>query len=295
MFVFPIIVISITIELMIRQVPNIYKYKYDWMQENASGVEVLIFGSSHSFYGICPKYFDSKAFNLANPSQLIEQDLFLLKYWGDKYKRLKIVIYPISYFSWFSPGLECGAGAYRYRYYSIYMDYDHFSHISPFYYLEIAEPETAFFKFKELFYGTNNSPDWTCDQFGSSYLNKHLNKDVLNGEDFAEKEYEENWNYIDNNYKLMGEFADYCINRGIQLVIVTTPTWHTYYERLNEKQLKKMRELTHRFQREYNIPYFDYLKDSRFTFEDFYDVSHLSDIGAEKFSKIIVEDIHSLK
>ena len=101
-----ILIAAIRIEYLIRQVPNPYKYKFEWMQKNAEDVEVLVFGSSHTFYGIRPEYFKSKAFSLANVSQGLRQDLFLLEYWADRYKKLKTVIVPISFYSWFSHGLE---------------------------------------------------------------------------------------------------------------------------------------------------------------------------------------------
>jgi hypothetical protein len=41
--------------------------------------------------------------------------------------------------------------------------------------------------------------------------------------------------------------------------------------------------------------YVDYLKDHRFEANDFYDSNHLSDVGAIKFTKILDNDINSLK
>lgn len=44
----------------------------------------------------------------------------------------------------------------------------------------------------------------------------------------------------------------------------------------------------------YNLTYKDYLKDTRFTAEDFWDSDHLSDIGAEKFTRLLQTDISNL-
>lgn len=44
---------------------------------------------------------------------------------------------------------------------------------------------------------------------------------------------------------------------------------------------------------EYNLKYFDYMKDKRFNKEEyFYDGDHLSEVGAEKFSKILKQDLN---
>ena len=78
------------------------------------------------------------------------------------------------------------------------------------------------------------------------------------------------------------------------LVLITTPCWHTYYENVNQQQITKMYELIKQIQMDYNVPYLDYLKDNRFVSEDFGDPQHLSDNGAEKFTKILQQTIDSL-
>ncbi len=75
------------------------------------------------------------------------------------------------------------------------------------------------------------------------------------------------------------------------MVLVTTPCWSSYYDNLDSRQLAKMYELTYRFQQEYGIPYYDYMKDPRFEADDFYDSNHLTDKGAIKFTKILNKDI----
>ena len=42
----------------------------------------------------------------------------------------------------------------------------------------------------------------------------------------------------------MKELANFCKKRNIQLILVTTPCWHSYYDHLDKKQLAKMYELT---------------------------------------------------
>ena len=93
----------------------------------------------------------------------------------------------------------------------------------------------------------------------------------------------------------MKEMAEFCKSHNIQLILITTPCWHSYYNNLNKEQLDKMYELTHRFQKQFDVPYLDYLKDTRFEADDFYDSNHLSDVGAIKFTKILDEDIKSLR
>ncbi len=293
-FILLLIAISITLEYLLRQLPNPYKYKYEWMQANAVNVEILILGNSHTFYGIHPDVFSEKGFNLANPSQMPLQDLALLTYWSKKYQNLKTVVYPISYFTWFGEISDLGAASYRCRYYSIYMDLDLFSHLSPFYHFELAEPISARIKIREMFLGSTCNPDWSCDKYGSSSFNKYSEELFNQGGDNVLIGHAETWDHVEKNYAIMKDIAEFCKKRNVQLILVTTPCWHTYYDKLNNVQLSKMYEITRRFQKEYNLPYFNYLKDSRFCKEDFYNSSHLSDVGAIKLTRILADDIISI-
>ena len=292
----PLLIAAVFVEIAVRHVPNSFKYKYDWMQKNAEEVEILIFGSSHTFFGVRPDYFEMKAFNLANSSQGNRQDFFLLQYWGNKYKNLKMVIMPISYFTWFSRGLEYGSESYRCRYYKIYMDCDLYSDFS-LYNLELSDIRTVREKFKKFIKKDKNID---CDSLGWGTAYKLSHKDMIgwnNGSTAAAavtRHTAKTWEYIDPNYERLQNMAEFCKSNNIQLVLITTPCWHSYYDNLNREQLKKTYELTRQLQREYGLPYFDYLKDPRFEPDDFYDSDHLSDIGAAKFTKILNADIQSL-
>ena len=296
-FVLPLLIAAIPVEYMIRQVPNPYKYKYDWMQKNAKDVEILILGSSHTFYGIRPEFFEGKAFSLANVSQGLRQDLFLLKYWADKYKSLKTIICPISFFSWFGHGLEYGSESYRCRYYKIYMDCDLYPDFS-LYNFELSDFRIAKGKFTKLLFPYTD-PGYDNYGWGNTCTLSEKNlkewNDGTEAEAAVKRHTVKNWDYIYQNYSLMKELAEFCQSHKIQLVLITTPCWPSYYDNLNSEQLKKMYEQTHKIIQEYNLPYFDYLKDPRFEADDFYDSNHLSDVGAIKFTKILDADIKSLE
>ena len=292
-----ILIAAIRIEYLIRQVPNPYKYKFEWMQKNAEDEEVLVFGSSHTFYGIRPEYFKSKAFSLANVSQGLRQDLFLLEYWADRYKKLKTVIVPISFYSWFSHGLEYGSESYRCRYYKIYMDCDLYPDFS-LYNLELSDYRTAKGKYEKR---NSNNDDPGCNEYGWGNTYKLSTKNIVQWNDGTEADAAvkrhtvKSYDYTELNICLMKELVEFCKKHNVQLVLITTPCWFSYYDNLNQKQLLKMYELTNKFIHDYELPYFDYLKDERFEADDFFDSNHLSDVGAIKFTKILNEDIRSIE
>lgn len=297
LFILPLIIVAIPLEYMIRLVPNPYKYKYDWMQKNAENVEIIILGSSYTFYGIRPEFFEGNAFNLANVSQGLRHDLYLLNYWSDKYKNLKTVIFPISYLSWFGQGrLEDSSESYRCRYYKIYMDCNLYPDIS-LYNLELSDFRTARGKIAKLLFSPN---DLGYDKFGWGSTFKLSDKKMTKWIDGTEAEAAVKRHTVksldyDFKYSQMKELAEFCNRHNIQLVLITTPCWHSYYDSLDRNQLNKMYELTYKFQKEYHLPYFDYLKDNRFKADDFYDSNHLSDSGAIKFTKILDQDIKTYR
>ena len=98
---------------------------------------------------------------------------------------------------------------------------------------------------------------------------------------------------VEKNYKCLKEIAEFCKSHNIKLVLVTTPCWHTYYDNLGQEQLSKVYELTQKITDEYGYQYFNYLKDNRFIAEDFYDSNHLSDVGAEKFTKMLRDTLRT--
>lgn len=291
--------VGISLECFVRQIPNPYKYKYTWMQKNADSVETLVLGNSHAFYAINPKYLSGVSFNLANPSQRLQNDLYLLKYWANNYKKLKTVIINISYFTWFTQGIEIAAPDCC-RYYRLYMDCNMYSNYSFKDNFEISNPKLAVLKLKGFLFNKHTA-DGTCGKLGNAIMNTLSNKNI---DDWNSGENNKmtianhtisNRNQVNNNYSFMKEIVEFCKKRNVQLVLITTPCWYSYYENLDSKQLNDMYTLIHKFQKEYNILFLDYLKDRRFVAVDFYNESHLSNIGACKFTKILDMDINSSK
>ena len=171
--------------------------------------------------------------------------------------------------------------------------------IWPQYHLELSDYRTAKGKLGTFFYNMLVKPVGNgCDVYGWSDGNKLEGKDMKRWNDGSEakaaiqRHTAKNWNYVEKNSQKLKEMAEYCKKRNIRMVLITTPCWHTYYDNLDKRQLSKMYEIIRQFQEDYNIPYFDYLKDSRFVADDFYDSNHLSEFGAAKFSKILNDDIN---
>ena len=99
LFLLPLFLVWLALEVFYRQAPNNYSYKDQQLQKVAPFTKTLIMGDSHAFYGINPVYFKDPTFNLSNISQSLLTDELLLEKHIANLPALKNVIINISYFT----------------------------------------------------------------------------------------------------------------------------------------------------------------------------------------------------
>ena len=56
-FLIPVALLLMGLEVYVRSLPNSYKQKYQWMEQHADEVEVLLLGNSHGLFGLRPEVF----------------------------------------------------------------------------------------------------------------------------------------------------------------------------------------------------------------------------------------------
>ena len=78
-FLLPIFVLAVIMEVALRAIPNDYKQKRSDMDSRSDEIEILVLGSSHSLYGINPKYFSQNTYNVAYVSQSLDLDYKILE------------------------------------------------------------------------------------------------------------------------------------------------------------------------------------------------------------------------
>ncbi len=83
-----------------------------------------------------------------------------------------------------------------------------------------------------------------------------------------------------------------CQKRNIKVILLTTPTFHTYYDVLNQDQVIEREEICNSLVQKYNhVIFLDWLKHKQFNEDDFFDADHLNEYGAEKLTKMLDEFI----
>lgn len=290
LFISPIIALFIIGECLARIAPNEYKYKEAWMREHGNDVRTLVFGSSHGYYGISPNDLGEDAFSLANVSQTIAYDEYLLRRY--QHRNLKNIIIPISYFTMIAGDLENGEEWYRAIFYKLYMGYPKHSDFS-IYNFEIFSFQSYKAKITSIF--EKSQPKYDEKGWGTSYTLDRKDKENWDKSisiKAAQRHTKDDFSRLNQNYNYLKYMARYCRNNGIRMILVTTPVWKSYYIHLKKKQLNVMSSSIKKLANEENVEYHNYLCDPRFVEDDFYDGDHLSNVGAKKFSKILRQELN---
>lgn len=276
-------------EIIVRNQPNSYSYKHKWVKDNGSNINTLILGSSHAYYGINANLLGDSVFNLANISQMPDYDFELLKYYDSDLKNLKRVIIPISYFTFKDRVFEESDEWNLAINYKIHMKLPIHSDFS-IYNFEISDFNTYSQKLKNIILPKVSN---VCDSLGDG-LNFDLSTRSDNWESYGKRRAQEltgiEKNRADEVSVILADLIEYCRAKNIECIFITTPTWHTFRENMDSTQYADMRRRTVELCDKYGVRYFDYFDDARFNDEDFHDVDHLSDIGAEKLTRIFVSD-----
>ncbi len=283
--ILPILFFFLVLEIAIRKIPNDYQLKKEYLDQNATEINTLILGSSHTFYGINPEYFSKKTFNMAYVSQTLDLDFEILKKYDSKLKNLKTVIIPISYFSLFET-LETDIEKWRIKNYVMYYKLpnkynftDNFETLNNEIKLNVKKTIKHYFLNKSFI--TSSNLGW-----GTNFNSK--NKKVFKGKMTAKKHTVKNFSLYKENLKKLEKIIVLCRKKNINILFITTPTHKSYYENLNAIQLEKTtKTINNLVKKNSNCEYLNLLKSDKFTNENFYDADHLNEIGAKKLSLLL--------
>jgi hypothetical protein len=287
-FFLPVVIVLCILEMLLQIIPNDYKYKRDQLLKNAKDIEVLILGSSHTYYGINPDYLTLRGFNLANGSQSLELDYSLLETYGSNLDNLKIVVVPVSYFSLYYE-LALWSESWRIKNYVLYYHIKYpFSIKNNF---ELLNSTVISNLYRLYQYITDrDSPIAVSDAgfrlSGTSTVDNDLEK---TGRDraLAHTGFYDTERFF-YNQKMIKNIIEWCNKRNITLIFVTAPAYYTYRDNLDKVQLNEtINYMVNIGKENNNVYYYNFLEDNDFIADDFFDADHLNEIGAKKFTKKI--------
>ena len=283
----------IVTEFLLRNIPNDYSYKNDYLKKNAYNIETLILGSSHAYYGINPKYFSGNSFNASHISQTIDLDYELIIKYSKDFKSLEYIIIPIDYFTLFSR-TSTGIESWRMKNYNIYYDLN--TSNNPKDYLELFSFSLKKNIERIVGYYLINKDYITCSKLGYGNTERKQADLIETGKTASKRHTKKNKKYLKESIEIIDKIISYGEQNNVTVLFYTSPAFYTYRENLDSIQyyttINTMDSICINHKHTF---YFNLIADSSFIAEDFRDSDHLNKIGAKKLTLIINDKIDSLK
>jgi len=288
-FFIPVILTAITVEALVRYIPNRHKLQAKYLNAHAKDIETLIIGSSHTLYGVNPEFFDESAFNGSNVSQTLDLDLEILKHYANDFTKLKSVIVRLSYTTLYEKLSESDE-QWRMKDYVIYHDIENDYNISRNSELLSVKFKTNLKRIFEYFI-QDKDPLNTSDLGWGTDANSNNSKNLVKtGIKVAQKHTIKDQSFFDENVKILDSFVAFCKNRNINVLLVTLPGYKSYTSNLNSQQLNKAINIAEQIaDNNGNCSYYNFLESNLFKATDFFDGDHLNEKGAKKFSLLLNE------
>lgn len=304
LFLLPLIMLLTFLEYKAGQMDNEYKLKADLFNSKVSDVEVLFMGPSQTAKGINTDLIDAEAFNAASNMQTIYYDTQIVEAYLDDMPNLKMVVFnvfpPIMQFSlentsamsvnytlshYYHVPLQSLKEFFDVRHFSVIMNmgYDHF--MNELLNGRVAKDILGDYRYTDTGYMKLDEEHLLLKEIEETQLPLML-------EQYASVSSDEN-KFIQNE-KYLSESIAKITERGIEVVLITTPAteaYQVYYDALylkTEAFMNTVKDVK-------GVTCINYFKDERFTQEDFADSSHLNLKGGIKISTIINQDIINLK
>lgn len=289
-FLLPFFILTIAMELMLRNIPNDYNYKNQYLTDNSNNISKLFLGSSHTYYGINPEFISGRAFNASHISQSLDLDNEILKKFNNNWKELKLIIIPIDYFTLFAR-LSNGKEKWRIKNYNLYYDMNLSNSISE--NLELMNFKINIERINAYYFFNKTSV--TCSELGFGINYKDSIDLIKSGKTAASRHTKKDLSYLQNSINILNEIINFASKNNIKIIFYTSPAYKTYVSNLNENQLNlTINKITELADNNINCTYINLLDDTRFSSDDFRDADHLNPNGAKKLT-LILDKLISVK
>ena len=279
-------------EPLLRNIPNDYNYKNNYLKNNSNKISKLFLGSSHTYYGINPDFISGNSFNGSHISQSINLDFEILKKYKNNWDELEYLIIPIDYFTLFSR-LRTGIEYWRVKNYNLYYDIQMSNKLS-----ENSEVLSinvnSNIRRIGSYYILNKIPI-TCSELGYGNINVKSKDLVETGKTAALRHTTKDFSKLNESIKILEEILDWASKNNTKIIFYTTPAYTTYVSNLNASQLElTMNTIKKLVENNTNCSYFNLFEDSDFYASDFSDADHLNQEGAKKLSLKLDELISNI-
>lgn len=296
LFLLPLFLVWLALEVFYRQAPNNYSYKDQQLQKVAPFTKTLIMGDSHAFYGINPVYFKDPTFNLSNISQSLLTDELLLEKHIANLPALKTVFINISYFTLSAKENDLESNWRKYFYYHS---------------MGIRAPSISFWNPKRYSIALIQRFDKSIDLVQQYYKNHTIvsatplgygKQDMSNVVQDKEaisvviaNKHEDNSLDFKHNTARLQRIIALCKKYGVGVVLLEMPVYPAYYNLLDTEKKEKIKSVLHELSGVNDtVFYLDLSTSPLFEKQDLRDADHLTNSGAKKCSILLnryIQDI----
>jgi hypothetical protein len=256
-------------------------------------VDVLVLGSSHTYFGVDASEISSTSYNAALSSQSYKYDFLVLNSLIRRQVKVNCVILPISSFS---RGYDVETGVEQWRKYQYWHRYNmHVFALQDYFdirsYIALMGDADAFGSISRIVSGNANVDLYNVgiDGTGSNQdggisrskahtqavesAKRHLSDDSSNGVYWFRKT------------------VELCNASKISLILISTPVTDEYFQLVSTKLTRDQNEL-YRIAKSLktDVVFRDYSRTRSFVYRDFYDCDHLNPTGAKKLARLIRRD-----
>ena len=300
LFLLPLFLVWLALEVFYRQVPNNYSYKDQQLQNVAANVQTLVMGDSHAFYGINPAYFKDPTFNLSNISQSLLTDELLLEKHIANLPALKTVFINISYFTLSAKDNALESNWRKYFYYhGMGITAPSISFWNPQRYsMALIQRFDKSMALVQAYHKNHTIVNATPLGYGmqdASYIVK--DKDAISLV-IANKHEDASLDFKPNTARLQRIIA-LCKKYEVAVVLLEMPVYPTYYNLLDTQKKEKIKSvLTTLSGVNDTVFYLDLSSSPLFEKQDLRDADHLTNSGAKKCSEYLnayLKDVVHLK
>ena len=290
LFLLPLLLLATATELYVRSLPNSYRIKRQMMERMEDSVETIILGNSHAYSGIRPELLPGCAVNLANVSQTLDLDLLLLEYYAPRCPRLRHIILTLDNSNLFDLPMQQTDEWFRCGYYRRYM------HLGPYYrlryWLELFHVQSARGKMEKWI--QQQHPDctplgWDTDNSLDQKNQKEWNTSQV--ERVLSRHHCSDWQQAQENQRLLLCIANYCCNHQLQLTLVAPPVYRAYSYGIPRRQRDFINQARQLCTETASARVLDFVCDSTYLDDDFFDPDHLTHEGAAKFTLQLADSL----
>ena len=269
------------------------------LEHQIDNIEVLVIGSSNTFYGIAPEAFSYHGFNLAFPGSSMYFDKQIVERYSTRMPKLKLVILTANFYTM---GLNYSSFNQSWRQFALRQYFDvpirqtaglpidgafwteprNFSKIALYGKVAIGEDLLApvdVVATESGWFDAGIVPVDSIKKFGVVGAKQH--NSVSNVED-----YDHNLSYWESLIPLMK-------SNNVAVLVTVLPTDKSYYENLDIQKVKLMNQKLTEFSMKYGVKFVNYTADPRFSKDDFsWEMpDHMNARGAIKLSRIIDKEL----